>query len=168
MTRPLAMPTYPYMANDTGLYLHQTPASSAGGDIALPFDNSYAGLPERFYARLPPTPVAGPRLVKLNTALAAELGLDAGWLASPAGVEAEISETQAQGALRLPPPRAPARGDPGRAGDARDLPARRGPPPCRLEPRPRRPLPVLRRARRYRGAALARRSCDCPPLSGHC
>src|SRR5947207_11242986 len=75
------------MANDTGLHLHQTPASSAASDIALPFDNSYAGLPERFYARLPPTPVAGPRLVKLNGALAAELGLDAGWLASPQGVE---------------------------------------------------------------------------------
>src|SRR6202011_3135904 len=40
----------------------------------------------RFYARLPPTPVAGPRLIKLNTALAAALGLDAEALASPQGV----------------------------------------------------------------------------------
>ncbi|MDP9009149.1 MAG: YdiU family protein [Pseudomonadota bacterium] len=37
--------------------------------------SSYAGLPERFFARVAPTPVAGPRLVKLNHALAAELNL---------------------------------------------------------------------------------------------
>ena len=43
---------------------------------ALPFDNSYARLPERFYARRPPTPVAAPRLVRLNRPLAEELGLD--------------------------------------------------------------------------------------------
>ena len=48
----------------------------------LPFDNSYARLPERFYARLAPTPVAAPRLVKLNQALAQQLGLDPGALAS--------------------------------------------------------------------------------------
>src|SRR5216683_1714423 len=79
------------MANDTGLpFLHEPPASGfAPGlsePIRLPFDNSYARLPERFYARLPPTPVAAPRLIKLNTTLAAELGLDAEALASPAGV----------------------------------------------------------------------------------
>ena len=43
----------------------------------LTLENSYARLPERFFARLPPTPVAAPRLVKLNVALARELGLDA-------------------------------------------------------------------------------------------
>jgi serine/tyrosine/threonine adenylyltransferase len=40
------------------------------------FSNSYAALPERFYARLDPVPVVQPRLIKLNTALAAELGLE--------------------------------------------------------------------------------------------
>lgn len=50
------------------------------------FDNSYARLPERFYARLPPTPVAEPRLVKINRGLATELGLDPDALASPEGV----------------------------------------------------------------------------------
>lgn len=74
------------MANDTGLFLQDTSASMAGGGVALPFDNSYARLPERFYARRAPTPVAGPRLVKLNIALAAELGLDAQALAAPQGV----------------------------------------------------------------------------------
>lgn len=53
---------------------------------SLPFDNSYARLPERFYARLAPTPVTAPKLVKLNHALALQLGLDAGELASPEGV----------------------------------------------------------------------------------
>jgi serine/tyrosine/threonine adenylyltransferase len=42
----------------------------------IPFDNSYAQLPERFAARLEPTPVAGPRLVKLNRNLADQIGLD--------------------------------------------------------------------------------------------
>jgi uncharacterized protein YdiU (UPF0061 family) len=42
--------------------------------------SSYARLPERFFARLDPTPVAKPRLITLNQALAAELGLDLGTL----------------------------------------------------------------------------------------
>ena len=50
------------------------------------FDNSYARLPDRFFARLAPTPVSAPRLVKLNVALARELGLDPQSLASPEGV----------------------------------------------------------------------------------
>lgn len=36
--------------------------------------SGYARLPERFYARLAPTPVAKPRLIKFNMPLAAELG----------------------------------------------------------------------------------------------
>lgn len=42
----------------------------------IPFANSYARLPERFFARLDPTPVAAPRVVRVNTALAAGLGID--------------------------------------------------------------------------------------------
>ncbi len=52
----------------------------------FPFDNSYARLPDRFYARLAPTPVSAPRLLRLNLPLAAELGLDATALAAPGGV----------------------------------------------------------------------------------
>ncbi|MGC1523443.1 MAG: YdiU family protein [Steroidobacteraceae bacterium] len=37
--------------------------------------SSYARLPERFFARIDPTPVAAPRLLKFNDALAAALGL---------------------------------------------------------------------------------------------
>jgi serine/tyrosine/threonine adenylyltransferase len=38
--------------------------------------NSYARLPAHFYSRVDPSPVSGPRLLKFNAALAAELGLD--------------------------------------------------------------------------------------------
>lgn len=44
-------------------------------DLNWRFDNSYARLPEGFYARLPPTPVAQPKLVIFNRALARQLGL---------------------------------------------------------------------------------------------
>ena len=51
------------------------------------FDNSYVGLPDRFFARLAPTPVAAPRLVRLNEKLALALGLDPERLATPESVE---------------------------------------------------------------------------------
>src|SRR5262245_1679157 len=50
------------------------------------FRNLYARLPDRFYERLAPTPVASPRLIKLNEKLAFELGLDPLELAKPEGV----------------------------------------------------------------------------------
>ncbi len=40
------------------------------------FDNSYRRLPERFHARVLPTPVPDPRFVALNRPLALELGID--------------------------------------------------------------------------------------------
>ena len=40
------------------------------------FSNSYARLPEHFFARLAPTPVAKPNLIKFNDSLASELGLN--------------------------------------------------------------------------------------------
>jgi uncharacterized protein YdiU (UPF0061 family) len=55
--------------------------------IIFAFDNSYARLPERFFARLPPAPVSAPRLVRVNDSLARQLGLDPQKLASPDGVE---------------------------------------------------------------------------------
>src|SRR5215207_1532109 len=74
------------MANDTGLsFLRDVPPS--GGGPAFGFDNSYARLPERFYAQLDPTPVSAPRLIKINEALAEQLGFDPDWLASDAGVQ---------------------------------------------------------------------------------
>ena len=55
--------------------------------VHFPFDNSYARLPARLYARLDPTPVAAPRLVRVNAGLADSLGLDPEELASREGVE---------------------------------------------------------------------------------
>ncbi|MGI6685321.1 MAG: protein adenylyltransferase SelO [Bacillota bacterium] len=45
-------------------------------DAGWNFDNSYARLPELFFSQLNPTPVPAPRLVILNTSLAADLGLN--------------------------------------------------------------------------------------------
>lgn len=45
-------------------------------DTAFSFDNSYARLPQRFFATQVPTQVAEPWLIKLNEPLAEELGLD--------------------------------------------------------------------------------------------
>src|SRR6201989_2317076 len=53
----------------------------------FPFQNTYAALPANFFARVAPTPVASPRLVKLNRPLAVHLGLDPELLASPEGAE---------------------------------------------------------------------------------
>jgi uncharacterized protein YdiU (UPF0061 family) len=56
-------------------------------NVHLPFDNTYARLPRRFFAPIAPTPVEAPRLVRLNRELAVQLGLDPDWLESPEGVE---------------------------------------------------------------------------------
>src|SRR5882672_3774798 len=44
--------------------------------LASAFIESYARLPEHFYTRVDPTPVADPSLIAFNAALASELGLD--------------------------------------------------------------------------------------------
>ncbi|MFP1645195.1 protein adenylyltransferase SelO [Pontitalea aquivivens] len=69
--------------------------------MTLRFDNSYARLPGRFYARQAPVPVAAPGLVAVNRALASRLGLDAGWLESPAGVAMLAGNAVPQGAEPL-------------------------------------------------------------------
>jgi serine/tyrosine/threonine adenylyltransferase len=69
--------------------------------IQFHFANTYARLPDRFYARLNPTPVTAPRLVKLNRELAANLGLDPDELASPQGVEVLAGNRVAEGSEPL-------------------------------------------------------------------
>lgn len=54
--------------------------------MPVPFDNSFARMPDRFFTRSAPTRVSAPRLVKLNVALAERLGLDAAWLAGEDGI----------------------------------------------------------------------------------
>jgi uncharacterized protein YdiU (UPF0061 family) len=55
--------------------------------VHFPFQNTYAALPAGFFARVAPTPVASPRLIKLNRPLAIHLGLDPDRLSSPEGTE---------------------------------------------------------------------------------
>ena len=44
--------------------------------FSAPFDNSFAALPAGFYTRTTPTPVADPKLLAFNAALAKTLGLE--------------------------------------------------------------------------------------------
>jgi uncharacterized protein YdiU (UPF0061 family) len=69
--------------------------------VRFGFENTYARLPERFYARLNPTPVAAPQLVKVNVELARSLGLDPDALASAPGVEMLAGNCVADGAEPL-------------------------------------------------------------------
>ncbi len=62
------------------------------------FDNSYARLPDRFYTRLGPTPVAEPKLIALNDALARDLGLDPAELRGEEGVSILAGNTVPDGA----------------------------------------------------------------------
>jgi uncharacterized protein YdiU (UPF0061 family) len=55
--------------------------------VHFPFDNTYARLPDRFYARLAPTSVSAPKLIRLNRDLALQLRLDPERLSSSEGVE---------------------------------------------------------------------------------
>src|SRR6188768_2180748 len=55
--------------------------------VHFPFQNTYSALPANFFARVAPTPVAAPRLIKLNRTLAVHLGLDPDVLESPEGTE---------------------------------------------------------------------------------
>src|SRR4030095_3663166 len=52
--------------------------------LQFPFEHTYAALPANFFARVAPTPVAAPRLIKLNRELAVQLGLDPDQLSPPA------------------------------------------------------------------------------------
>jgi uncharacterized protein YdiU (UPF0061 family) len=64
----------------------------------FPFQNTYAALPANFFARVAPTPVAAPRLIKLNRALAVQLGLDPDLLDSPEGTEILAGKRVPEGA----------------------------------------------------------------------
>jgi uncharacterized protein YdiU (UPF0061 family) len=73
------------------------PGEKAPVSFQLPFENSYALLPERFYARVSPAPAPAPRLIHLNRALASSLGLDPDELAGPEGVEVLSGRRVAEG-----------------------------------------------------------------------
>ncbi|MCZ8123841.1 MAG: YdiU family protein [Magnetospirillum sp.] len=65
------------------------------------FDNSYNRLPARFFAALAPTPVAAPKGVRVNVALARDLGIDPDWLAGDDGVAAIAGNALPPGAEPL-------------------------------------------------------------------
>jgi uncharacterized protein YdiU (UPF0061 family) len=69
--------------------------------VRFGFENTYARLPEHFYARVDPTPVATPHLVKVNVDLARKLALDPDALASTRGVEILAGNCVAEGAEPL-------------------------------------------------------------------
>src|ERR1700709_1460645 len=66
--------------------------------VHFPFQNTYAALPANFFARVAPTPVASPRLIKLNRPLAIHLGLDPDLQSSPEGVEILAGKSIPEGA----------------------------------------------------------------------
>jgi uncharacterized protein YdiU (UPF0061 family) len=69
-----------------------------GMTVHFPFQNTYAALPDGFFARVAPTPVAAPRLIKLNRPLAVRLGLDPDLLESPEGAEILAGKRLPEGA----------------------------------------------------------------------
>ncbi len=67
----------------------------------LAFDNSYARLPERFYARVAPTKVGDPRVLRINRPLAELLGANPDELASSAGASVLVGNELPRGAEPL-------------------------------------------------------------------
>lgn len=65
------------------------------------FDNSYARLPQSFFSSQNPTPVSSPKLVILNSRLAATLGLNSEELQSAEGVEILAGNQLPEGASPL-------------------------------------------------------------------
>jgi uncharacterized protein YdiU (UPF0061 family) len=69
--------------------------------VRFHFKNTYVHLPARFYARVNPTRVVAPRLIKVNVELALSLGLDPDALASQQGVEILAGNRIAEGSEPL-------------------------------------------------------------------
>ena len=69
--------------------------------MGVPFDNTYAKLPARFYAVQAPTPVAAPGLIRVNHSLAELLGIDPTWLESPEGVRVLAGNVVPNGAAPI-------------------------------------------------------------------
>ncbi|AWV88849.1 protein adenylyltransferase SelO [Bradymonas sediminis] len=66
--------------------------------MTLRFDNTYAALPERFYSRVNPEPVASPEVIRVNDALAEQLGFDVAWLKSDEGAAFAVGNKLLEGA----------------------------------------------------------------------
>lgn len=64
----------------------QPSATASSATLHMPFDNTYARDLEGLYARSKPAGSPAPRLLRLNSDLANELGLDAEEMSSAAGL----------------------------------------------------------------------------------
>ena len=69
--------------------------------LKIPFENSYARLPEHFYAKQGAQPVESPAWICLNRSLAAELGIDPVVLAGPVGLDVLAGNRSPDGAEPL-------------------------------------------------------------------
>ena len=74
---------------------------TAAPSIAIPFDNSYARLPQGFSARMSPVQVRAPRLIQVNDDLAGFLNIDPGPLHSQEGAEVFTGNRIAEGSEPL-------------------------------------------------------------------
>ena len=66
--------------------------------MPIPFENTYARLPERFFAQQHPASVPDPKLIRVNEKLAKQLALDPEWLASAEGLGMVSGNTLPEGA----------------------------------------------------------------------
>jgi uncharacterized protein YdiU (UPF0061 family) len=85
---------------DSLLDVRDPMAAQTAGQPFL-FDNSYARLPDRFFAKQAPTPVKQPQLIRLNDVLAEHLGLDPALLATPDGIQMLAGNLVPEGATPL-------------------------------------------------------------------
>ncbi len=69
--------------------------------MPIPFDNTYAKLPAKFYSVQTPTPVRQSELIRVNRALAQELKIDANWLESAEGINALAGNIVPKGAAPI-------------------------------------------------------------------
>lgn len=67
----------------------------------IPFHNTYARLPERFFSRQNPAIVPQPAHIRVNAALAVELGIDPAWMESADGLAVLCGNAVAEGSEPL-------------------------------------------------------------------
>ena len=67
----------------------------------IPFDNTYAGLPDRFYVKQAAEAVPAPSLLRANAGLAEDLGIDPEWLETSEAIGAFSGNTTLAGSEPL-------------------------------------------------------------------
>lgn len=89
------------MGRQRPVNVHDPGLGAAGPAAGWKLEARYAGLPPELFTRLAPTPVAAPRLLSFNVALAHRLGLDPALLATPAGAAVLAGNVLPVGAVPL-------------------------------------------------------------------